>query len=132
MAIFGCVFCSNQLALSLPLVSPVPVSIPEISVVGHAILGRPVKILCRSRTGSLPINYTLIEDYNTVSTITVSLATEEAIFTVTSAGNLKSYMCEASNRNSNKNPQLSRRLNALVTGKYFLYFYVVMLCYNTL
>lgn len=95
--------------------SLVPVSIPEISVVGHAILGRPVKILCRSYTGSLPITYTLIKNYNNVSTATVSLATMEAIFTVAGASDLKSYMCEA--KNSERNPKLSRRLNAPVTGK---------------
>lgn len=108
---------TNQLALSLPFFSPVPVSIPVISVVGHAILGRPVKVLCQSHTGSLPITYTLIKDYDTVSTTTVSQTTEQAIFTVSSASDLKSYMCEA--KNSKKNPKLSRRLNASVTGKYF-------------
>lgn len=109
--------CFNQFALCLPLVSPVPVSIPEISVVGHAILGQPVKILCRSRTGTLPITYTLMEDYDIVSTTTVSLAKEEAIFTVTTARDLKSYMCEA--KNSKRNSQLSKSLNAPLTGKYF-------------
>lgn len=125
---FCCVLCSNQLALSLPFFSSVPVSIPVISVVGHAILGRPVKILCRSHTGSLPITYTLIKDYDTVSTTTVSQATEEAIFTVTSTSDLKSYMCEA--KNSKNNPKLSRRLNASVTGKYFSL--VFSRCYDTL
>lgn len=130
MAIFGCVFCSNQLALSLPLVSPVPVSIPEISVVGNAILGQPVKILCRSHTGSPPITYTLIKDYNTVSNITVLLTTEEAFFIVTNASELKSYMCEA--RNSRRNSQLSERLNVPITGKYFCSHFDIMLLYITL
>lgn len=116
--------------LSLPLVSPVPVSIPEISVVGHAILGRPVKILCQSHTGSLPITYTLVEDYNTVSSTTVSLATEEAIFTVPSASDSKNYMCEANN--SQSNPQLSRTLKVAVTGKYLSFWIFTLLCYTTI
>ncbi|XP_075888857.1 platelet endothelial cell adhesion molecule-like [Nelusetta ayraudi] len=91
----------------------VPVSIPEISVVGPAILGQPVKILCRSHTGSLPINYTLVKGYTPVRATTVRLASEEAVFTVESTSDLGSYKCEA--KNSLKNPQLSERLIDAVT-----------------
>ncbi|XP_075891792.1 platelet endothelial cell adhesion molecule isoform X3 [Nelusetta ayraudi] len=91
----------------------VPVSIPEISVVGQAILGQPVKILCRSRTGSLPITYTLLKGYTTLMVTTVRLASEEAVFTVESASDLRSYKCEA--KNSLKNPQYSKTLIAAVT-----------------
>ncbi|XP_075888860.1 platelet endothelial cell adhesion molecule-like [Nelusetta ayraudi] len=90
----------------------VPVSIPDISVVGPAILGQPVKIFCRSHTGSLPINYTLVKGYTPVRATTVRLASEEAVFTVESTSDLGSYKCEA--KNSLKNPQLSERLIAAV------------------
>ncbi|XP_075888861.1 platelet endothelial cell adhesion molecule-like [Nelusetta ayraudi] len=102
-----------QLSEGLIAAVIVPVSIPEISVVGPAILGQPVKILCRSHTGSLPINYTLVKGYTPVRATTVRLASEEAVFTVESTSDLGSYKCEA--KNSLKNPQLSERLIDAVT-----------------
>ncbi|XP_075888856.1 platelet endothelial cell adhesion molecule-like [Nelusetta ayraudi] len=102
-----------QLSEGLIAAVIVPVSIPEISVVGPAILGQPVKIFCRSHTGSLPINYTLVKGYTPVRATTVRLASEEAVFTVESTSDLGSYKCEA--KNSLKNPQLSERLIDAVT-----------------
>ncbi|XP_041820625.1 platelet endothelial cell adhesion molecule isoform X4 [Chelmon rostratus] len=92
----------------------VAVSIPKISVVGRAILGQPFMILCQSDTGSLPINYTLLKDYTPLSTASVKLPFQQAVFTVniTKANDMNKYMCEA--KNSHKEGPLSKRLNATV------------------
>lgn len=97
-------------------VSVVAVSVPKISVEGRAVLGRPVKILCGSDSGSLPINYTLMKGYDQVDTVVVKLPWERAVFTVTtsSAADMGQFMCEA--RNGPKEPPLSRRLNLTVVG----------------
>lgn len=103
------------------LSSLVFVSKPKISVVGRAILGHPVKILCRSDSGTLPINYTLFKDYLEVSTISINLSSQLAFFEVniTSPEDIKKYMCEASNSHRhNDKQQLSVRLNATVIGKF--------------
>lgn len=86
-------------------------------MVGFAVLGKPIKVLCQSDIGSLPINYTLLKGYDPVGTATVRLPSQQAIFTVniTRADELNRYMCEA--KNSRKEPPLSRRLNASVIGK---------------
>ncbi|KAG7238230.1 hypothetical protein INR49_031145 [Caranx melampygus] len=77
----------------------VSVSHPKISVEGEAILGRPIKIHCHSDNGSLPINYTLIKHNDILSTKTIRLPTEKALFTVTinSPEEINSFMCEAEN-----------------------------------
>lgn len=108
---------SNSCSSLLFLVS---VSVPKISVVGFAVLGKPIKILCQSDAGSLPINYTLLKVYDPVSMATVGLPSQKAIFTVniTRADELNEYMCEAKNTHvPHKIPPLSRRLNASVVGK---------------
>lgn len=81
----------------LPLISSVLVSKPEISVVGQVILGQPVKILCHSHTGSLPINYTLKKGNTIVGKIIVRLHSERAIFTVHNTSDLGGYKCDAIN-----------------------------------
>lgn len=98
--------------------SLVSVSIPKISVVGWAVLGQPVKILCQSDTGSLPINYTLLKNYDPVNSTIVKLPSQQALFTVniTRTDEINRYMCEA--KNSPKEAPLSKRLNATVIGKY--------------
>nr|XP_043884000.1 platelet endothelial cell adhesion molecule isoform X3 [Solea senegalensis] len=90
----------------------VPVSIPKISVVGRAILGKPVKIRCHSDFGSFPINYTLLTGDDILSTSTVRLPTQEAVFTVTinKPEEIRKYMCKAQNNPKNGLP--SSRLNA--------------------
>lgn len=95
----------------------VAVSVPKISVEGRAIVGRPVKILCQSDSGSLPINYTLLKDNDPEDTVVVRLPSERAVFTVTagSAAAMSRFMCEA--RNGHKDPPLSTRLNVTVVGK---------------
>ncbi|XP_070845429.1 platelet endothelial cell adhesion molecule isoform X1 [Chaetodon trifascialis] len=92
----------------------VAVSIPKISVVGRAVLGQPFKVLCQSDTGSLPINYTLLKDYTPLSTTSVKLPFQQALFTVniTNTNEINKYMCEA--KNSHKEGPLSKRLNATV------------------
>lgn len=99
----------------LPLLFQVPVSMPEISVVGCAIVHKPVKILCWSHTGSLPITYTLEEGNTIVNTTTVMLDSEKAVFTVQHHGNLEKYRCVA--RNNVTEPQFSKKLNATAIGK---------------
>ncbi|XP_041640998.1 platelet endothelial cell adhesion molecule isoform X3 [Cheilinus undulatus] len=92
----------------------VAVSTPKISVRGRAVLHRPFKILCQSDFGSLPINYTLMKDYTNISTFSVKLPGEEAIFPVTIShpAEISKFMCEA--KNSPKGAPLSKRLNASV------------------
>ncbi|XP_055077106.1 platelet endothelial cell adhesion molecule isoform X3 [Periophthalmus magnuspinnatus] len=92
----------------------VAVSIPKISVVDRAIIGKPFKIRCKSDNGSLPINYTLISDYKQVSMVTVSIPSEEALFNVTvnKPKDIRKFFCEA--RNGQQQSQLSRSLDATV------------------
>uniref|UniRef100_A0A8C6SIV5 Immunoglobulin domain-containing protein n=1 Tax=Neogobius melanostomus TaxID=47308 RepID=A0A8C6SIV5_9GOBI len=94
----------------------VSVSIPKISIkdVYKPIIGRPFKIQCKSDNGSLPINYTLLQDYEPVSTVTVRSTTEEALFNVTvhRPKDIHLFMCEASN--SKREGLLSLRLDATV------------------
>ncbi|CAL9700883.1 unnamed protein product [Knipowitschia caucasica] len=92
----------------------VSVSIPKISVVDRAIVDKPFKIRCKSDNGSLPINYTLLEDYAPVSTVTVRLPSEDAVFNVTvhNPKDVQKFICEASN--SRREGLLSLKLNATV------------------
>ncbi|XP_030289731.1 platelet endothelial cell adhesion molecule isoform X3 [Sparus aurata] len=92
------------------------VSTPKISVVGRAILGQPVKILCQSDIGSLPINYTLFKDFVEVSTISINRSSQQAHFEVniTSPEDIKQYICEASNNHRHNKQPLSEKLNAIV------------------
>ncbi|XP_077574483.1 platelet endothelial cell adhesion molecule isoform X2 [Stigmatopora nigra] len=92
----------------------VTVSTPRISVAGRAVLGRPFKILCQSDTGSLPINYTLLQDYEQLSMAIVKMPFEQALFTVTinHPGDISKFMCEA--KNSQREGPLSKRLDATV------------------
>ncbi|XP_035856223.1 platelet endothelial cell adhesion molecule isoform X4 [Sander lucioperca] len=92
----------------------VSVSIPKISVVGKAVLGQPLKILCQSDSGSLPINYTLLREYDELSTTIVKQPFQQAFFTVTitKPDEITKYMCEA--KNNHKEAPLSKRLNATV------------------
>lgn len=102
------------------LSSLVFVSTPKISVVGRAILGQPVKILCQSDIGSLPINYTLFKDFVEVSTISINQSSQQAHFQVniTSPEDIKQYICEASNNHRHNKQPLSEKLNAIVIGKF--------------
>ncbi|XP_067440385.1 platelet endothelial cell adhesion molecule-like [Thunnus thynnus] len=92
----------------------VPVSAPNISVVDKVVLKQPFKILCKSDNGSLPINYTLLKDKSQLSTITVKLPIQKALFTVTvtHTDEISKYTCEA--KNSHKKSLISERLNATV------------------
>ncbi|XP_077427421.1 platelet endothelial cell adhesion molecule isoform X3 [Vanacampus margaritifer] len=92
----------------------VTVSTPRISVVGRAVLGRPFKVLCQSDIGSLPINYTLLKEYEQLSMASVKIPFEQAVFTVTiqQPGEISKFMCEA--KNSQKEAPLSKRLEATV------------------
>ncbi|XP_077460325.1 platelet endothelial cell adhesion molecule isoform X2 [Stigmatopora argus] len=92
----------------------VTVSTPRISVAGRAVLGRPFKILCQSDTGSLPINYTLLQDYEQLSMAIVKMPFEQALFTITinHPGDINKFMCEA--KNSQREGPLSKRLDATV------------------
>ncbi|XP_078121671.1 platelet endothelial cell adhesion molecule isoform X3 [Sander vitreus] len=92
----------------------VSVSIPKISMVGRAVLGQPLKILCQSDSGSLPINYTLLREYDELSTTIVKQPFQQAFFTVTitKPDEITKYMCEA--KNNHKEAPLSKRLNATV------------------
>ncbi|KAM9818803.1 platelet endothelial cell adhesion molecule isoform 2-T2 [Syngnathus typhle] len=98
----------------LTVIPKVTVSTPRISVVGRAVLGRPIKVLCQSDIGSLPINYTLLKDYEILSTASVKMPFEQALFTVTihQPDEINKLMCEA--MNSPKEPPLSKRLEATV------------------
>ncbi|XP_068607021.1 LOW QUALITY PROTEIN: platelet endothelial cell adhesion molecule [Brachionichthys hirsutus] len=92
----------------------VSVSPPKISVVGRAVLGQPFRILCRSDAGSLPINYTLLEEYAPLGTVRVERPSQQALFSVTISRteHIRRYMCEA--QNSPKEGELSPRLGAAV------------------
>lgn len=92
-------------------------SVPKISVEGRAILGRPVRILCQSDSGSLPINYTLLRGYEPVDSVSVQRPSEQAVFTVRvgSTADLRRLMCEA--RNHPRDAPLSSRLNATLVGQ---------------
>ncbi|XP_034747020.1 platelet endothelial cell adhesion molecule isoform X3 [Etheostoma cragini] len=92
----------------------VSVSVPKISVVGRAVLGQPLKILCLSDSGSLPINYTLLREHDPLSTTIVKQPFQPAFFTVpiSKPDEINTYMCEA--RNNHREFQHSKRLNATV------------------
>uniref|UniRef100_A0A3Q3VZS2 Ig-like domain-containing protein n=1 Tax=Mola mola TaxID=94237 RepID=A0A3Q3VZS2_MOLML len=92
------------------------VSVPKISVLGRAVLGQPVKIVCQSDKGSLPINYTLVKNYDTVNSVSVRMPSQQALFTVTitSTDELNRYMCGANNRPGSQDFPFSRRLNTTV------------------
>ncbi|XP_068176843.1 platelet endothelial cell adhesion molecule isoform X4 [Antennarius striatus] len=92
----------------------VSVSTPKISAVGLVVIGRPFQILCQSDTGSLPINYTLMEDYEPLRSVSVERSSDQAVFTVTISRSeqIKRYMCEA--KNSRKEGELSKRLSVAV------------------
>lgn len=98
-------------------VVPVAASVPRIWVKGRAILGRPVRILCQSDSGSPPINYTLLRGWEPVDTVSVQLPSQQAEFTVgvSSSAELSRLTCEARN-NPRKAPR-SPGLDALVVGK---------------
>ncbi|KAL7404555.1 hypothetical protein ABVT39_016342 [Epinephelus coioides] len=95
----------------------VSVSAPKIKVVGRAVLGQPVKILCQSDVGSLPINYTLIRENTDLSTIVVKLPFQQALFTVniTKPDEISKYMCRAKNNHKIQDGVRSGGLNANVT-----------------
>lgn len=84
---------------------------------GRAILGQPVKILCLSDNGSLPINYTLLKNDDVVDTTTVKLPSQQALFTVTitRTDEISMYKCKA--KNGPKDGLLSKTLNATAIGK---------------
>ncbi|XP_060903437.1 platelet endothelial cell adhesion molecule isoform X2 [Labrus mixtus] len=92
----------------------VSVSIPKISVVGRAVLHQSVKILCQSDIGSLPINYTLLKDTAEVSVMSIKLPYQQALFTVTIThpAEISKFTCKA--KNSHKEAQRSKSLNATV------------------
>ncbi|XP_063739335.1 platelet endothelial cell adhesion molecule isoform X3 [Eleginops maclovinus] len=92
----------------------VPVSTPKISVVDRAVIGKPLKILCQSDNGSLPISYTLLSGHDQLNTTIVKELFQRAIFTVniSKPDEISKYMCEA--RNSRKEAPRSKRLNATV------------------
>ncbi|XP_034542939.1 platelet endothelial cell adhesion molecule isoform X2 [Notolabrus celidotus] len=92
----------------------VSVSTPRISVVGRAVVDQSIKILCQSDAGSLPINYTLLRDFTELSTVSVKLPFQQAVFTVriSSPAEISKFMCEA--KNSQREAPLSKRLNATV------------------
>ncbi|XP_030001486.1 platelet endothelial cell adhesion molecule isoform X3 [Sphaeramia orbicularis] len=89
----------------------VSVSTPRISVVGKAVLGRPFQIRCESDFGSLPINYTLLENYDPLHTVIVKQPGQQALFIVTfrHPGKTSKYMCEA--KNSHKDGKLSETVD---------------------
>ncbi|XP_020795483.1 platelet endothelial cell adhesion molecule isoform X3 [Boleophthalmus pectinirostris] len=93
----------------------VAVSVPKISVVDRAIIGKPFKIRCKSDNGSLPINYTLMFKYEVVAMVTVKVPSEEALFNVTvyKSEDINKFICEATNRRSGLGP-LSGNLDATV------------------
>lgn len=81
-----------------------------------AVLGQLVTIQCLS-VGSLPINYTLLRDSSPVSSISVKLPSQRAIFKVriNTSDELNTYKCEAKNRP--KETLASKNLNHPVIGK---------------
>lgn len=93
------------------------VSVPKIWVEDGAILGLPVKILCQSDTGSLPINYTLRRNQEVVDRVEVQLPSQRAVFRVriSSAAEVSSFRCEA--QNSPNRSEVSRHLDVTVVGK---------------
>ena len=108
--------------------SSVAVSVPNISVVDKVVLEEPFKILCKSDNGSLPINYTLLKDKSQLSTISVKLPIQQALFTVsvTHTDEISKYTCEA--KNSHKEVKLSKSLNATVIGKYSNLITMFLIC----
>lgn len=96
--------------------SVVSVSNPRISVVGRAVLGKPFKVLCQSDHGSLPINYTLMDNYDPLSSVTVKTPNEQALFDVTvqKPSDINKFICEATN--SRRERVLSKRLDTIVIG----------------
>ncbi|XP_005164330.2 platelet endothelial cell adhesion molecule isoform X1 [Danio rerio] len=89
----------NKTSLPHLLKAKVPVSVPVLSAVGKVIVGRPFKVLCEAKNGTLPITYTLLKDHTPVDSRVVN-GTERAIFTITSIrfpGEIDSFTCQAYN-----------------------------------
>ncbi|XP_072319334.1 platelet endothelial cell adhesion molecule isoform X2 [Eucyclogobius newberryi] len=114
---YSCIARAKGIEKHSPILTVRPkvlVSTPKISVMNKAVIGKPFKIRCKSDNGSLPINYTLLEDYNPVSVVTVSVPSEEALFNVTvhKPKDIHKFICEASN--SRREGLLSLKLDATV------------------
>lgn len=88
-----------------------PVSVPVLSAVDKVVVGRPFKVLCESKNGTLPITYTLLKGHTPVDN-RVFNGTERAIFSITSISfpkEIDSFTCQAYNRG----PRFSRTSDAL-------------------
>uniref|UniRef100_H3DJF7 Platelet endothelial cell adhesion molecule n=1 Tax=Tetraodon nigroviridis TaxID=99883 RepID=H3DJF7_TETNG len=114
---YTCEARAKGLSKSSPVLTVRPkvaASVPRIWVKGRAILGRPVRILCQSDSGSPPINYTLLRGWEPVDTVSVQLPSQQAEFTVgvSSSAELSRLTCEA--RNSPRKAPRSPGLDALV------------------
>ncbi|XP_061477755.1 allergin-1 [Rhineura floridana] len=68
------------------------------------IIGGNVTLVCYSKTGCLPINYTLFFKKEALRYATTNKMEERAVFnfTITSANNLGEYKCKAQNNNGCK------------------------------
>ncbi|XP_037830789.1 platelet endothelial cell adhesion molecule isoform X3 [Kryptolebias marmoratus] len=92
----------------------VHVSVPDVWVSETVILGKPFFIYCESKSGSLPIAYTLWKGTERINTFHADSISKQAYFptTVNHTEEIRAYRCEASN-GGKKNLQ-SAALNTTV------------------
>ncbi|XP_076871599.1 platelet endothelial cell adhesion molecule isoform X2 [Brachyhypopomus gauderio] len=113
--------CSAQVghiikwSTSEPFKAKVLVSRPNISVMGNVVLGHPFQILCVSKNGSLPINYTLKWKHIDVNHSVSTQPEHKAVFTaiIHSEAEIHNFMCGAQNHNLSL-PVTSAALSAQV------------------
>ncbi len=85
----------------LIILSAVPVSEPRLSVVGGTlVLGKHFQLLCHSKSGTLPITYTLHAPNRPSEERVVSKPGEQAIFNssiIHKSSDLNNFLCHAKN-----------------------------------
>ncbi|XP_029110215.1 platelet endothelial cell adhesion molecule isoform X1 [Scleropages formosus] len=91
------------------------VSSPLIMARGMVVLNKPFTILCRSKKGSFPINYTLLKRQRPVGVYTVHSSSDEAVFNVSirSKEEIQEFSCDAQN-SGHQSKKLGLALNGTV------------------
>ncbi|MCJ8739418.1 hypothetical protein PDJAM_G00046870 [Pangasius djambal] len=70
----------TKVSMPLDVNVKVPVSTPIIHTVGKMIIGQPFQLLCESKQGTFPINYTLLKFQKPVARMTVTGPQRSALF----------------------------------------------------
>ncbi|XP_051743821.1 platelet endothelial cell adhesion molecule isoform X2 [Ctenopharyngodon idella] len=90
----------NKTSQPLDLKAKVPVSFPVIRAVEKVIVGRPFKVLCEAKNGTLPITYSILKARMTVDEGRVEAA-HKALFSIKSISHpeeINSFTCQVHNQ----------------------------------